>query len=147
MNTLVVLEDLTIGQWVELGISGVVLVAIGVGLYLIYIMFKSQNKEIDKRNEDISKREANLAESSKNERKMLQDLLLQIQNNISQTEKRPTTEQAAQAAFEFQNFLAKELRFIHEQTHSARTFFCMYHNGTHSLNNINFYKFSLIDEA
>ena len=33
--TLKVLADMTVGQWAELGISGVVLVAIGVALWLI----------------------------------------------------------------------------------------------------------------
>ena len=55
--TLKVLADMTIGQWAELGISGVVLVAIGVALWLIVKTFRLHSAEIEQRNEDVSKRE------------------------------------------------------------------------------------------
>lgn len=133
-------------KWVELGISGVVLVAIGVGLYLTMMYFKAHNKEIDQRNEDISKREEALAKEAQETRQFLQQMLTNMQDVMKKNQAHVYDEKEEKESSNFQIFLTKELKFIQDQIGASRTFFCMYHNGAHSLNNINFYKFSVIDE-
>ena len=48
---------------------------------------------------------------------------------------------------EFRKFLSQTLDSVRKKTGSSRALFCMFHNGTHSLNNVNFYKFSLVGES
>lgn len=142
--TLKVLADMTVGQWVELGISGVVLVAIGVALWLIIKSFRQHSKEIDQRNEDVSRREEALQKRTEDQFKQM---LASIQAEMQRPGAHVYTIEEDCKNDQFQSFLSKEIQEIHTKTMSSRTFFCMYHNGTHSLNNVSFYKFSLIDEA
>lgn len=142
--TLKVLADMTIGQWAELGISGVVLVAIGVALWLIVKTFRLHSAEIEQRNEDVSKREEAL---QKRTEEQFQQMLDSIRKEVQKSGAHIYTIEEDRKNDQFQSFLSKEIQEIHTKTMSSRTFFCMYHNGTHSLNNVNFYKFSLIDEA
>ena len=142
--TLKVLADMTIGQWAELGISGVVLVAIGVALWLIVKTFRLHSAEIEQRNEDVSKREEAL---QKRTQEQFQQMLDSIRKEVKKSGAHVYTIEEDRKNDQFQSFLSKEIQEIHTKTMSSRTFFCMYHNGTHSLNNVNFYKFSLIDEA
>lgn len=172
-----ILSDMTIGHWVELGISGVVLVAIGVALWIGTKQFQTYNEEIKKRNEDISKREAAETSRTLEASKQIHELFTSEQENSkkwmeaqqkamtkwmqSQTDavnkmidtlnsaslpKKYTAEDERQNV-EFRKFLSKTLDEVRDKTGSSRTIFCMFHNGSHSLNNVNFYKFSLIGES
>lgn len=141
------LADMSISQWVELGISGVVLVAIGVAMYLMYLMFKQHNKELDQRNEELNKREQSLAEQAEQNRDSFQHLIDSLTDVAQHPAIRKYTPEDDKRNVEFQDFLSTEVKTIHDKTYSSRAFFCMYHNGAHSLNNISFFKFSLIAEA
>ena len=79
-----ILADLSIGQWVELGISGVVLVAIGVALWIASKQFQTHNDEITKRNEDISKREETMMKESLEASKQIHDLFANEQESTKQ---------------------------------------------------------------
>ena len=172
-----VLSDMTIGHWVELGISGVVLVAIGVALWIAAKQFQTHNDEITKRNEDISKREETMMkesleasrqihemfaceqESIKQWMKTQQDVMVQwMQNQTNSINKmlgilnntalpRKYTPEDEKKNVEFRKFLSQTLDSVRKKTGSSRALFCMFHNGSHSLNNVNFYKFSLIGES
>ena len=172
-----ILADLSIGQWVELGISGVVLVAIGVALWIASKQFHAHNNEITKRNEDISKREEAIMkktleasqqihdlfvseqEAAKEWIKTQQDVMMQwaqnqtksinkmlgILNNTALPKKYTLDDEKKNV--EFRKFLSQTLDSVRKKTGSSRALFCMFHNGTHSLNNVNFYKFSLVGES
>ena len=73
------LADMSIGHWVELGISGVVLVAIGVALWIASKQFQAHNEEITKRNEDISKREEAVMQKSVDASKQIHDMFMKEQ--------------------------------------------------------------------
>ena len=79
-----VLSDMTIGHWVELGISGVVLVAIGVALLITSKQFQVHNDEITKRNEDISKREETMMKESLEASKQIHDMFASEQESTKQ---------------------------------------------------------------
>lgn len=177
MAMLNMLSDMTVGHWVELGISGVVLVAIGVALWIGTKQFQTYNEEIKKRNEDISKREEAETTRTLEASKQIHELFTTEQENSkkwmetqqkamakwmqSQTEAvnkmidtlnnsslpRKYTPDDEKRNVEFRKFLSKTLDSVRSKTGSSRTLFCMFHNGSHSLNNVNFYKFSLIGES
>lgn len=171
------MSDMTIGHWVELGISGVVLVAIGVALWIMSRQFQFHNEEITKRNEDISKREENLLKESTEAMNTVHDMFMKEQEatkkwmesqqktmegwikgqtkainevastiNNSALPKKYTPEQNQQN-IEARKYLSRAVEHVHQATKSSRTMLCMFHNGTHSLNNVSFYKFSLIGES
>lgn len=141
------LAEMNVSQWVELGISGVVLVAIGVAMYLMYLMFKQHNKELDQRNEELNKREQSLAEQAEQNRDSFQHLIDRLTDIAQHPVIKKYTPEDDKRNVEFQEFLSTEVKTIHNKTCSSRVLFCMYHNGAHSLNNISFFKFSLIAEA
>lgn len=177
MAMLNILSDMTVGHWVELGISGVVLVAIGVALWIGTKQFQAHNEEINKRNEDISKREETIMQETTVASKQIHDLfaseqeaakrwmqsqqetmsqwmktqtesinrMMDIMNNTALPKK--YTREDEKKNVEFRKFLSQTLDAVRKKTGSSRTIFCMFHNGSHSLNNVNFYKFSLIGES
>ena len=177
MTMLSILSDMSIGHWVELGISGVVLVAIGVALWVASKQFQAHNEEITKRNEDISKREETVMKESAEASKQIHEMFVNEQNSTkewmksqqdmmnqwmqTQTESinqmmsvlkegvapKKYTAEDEKKNVEFRKFLSQTLESVRKKTDSSRTFFCMFHNGSHSLNNVNFYKFSLIGES
>ena len=79
-----ILSDMTIGHWVELGISGVVLVAIGVALWIASKQFQAHNDEITKRNEDISKREETMMKESLEASRQIHEMFACEQESIKQ---------------------------------------------------------------
>ena len=171
------LTDMSIGHWVELGISGVVLVAIGVALWIASKQFQAHNEEITKRNEDISKREEAVMQKSVDASKQIHDMFMKeqegnkrwMESQQSMMEKWMETQSSAinkmltvlnesslpkkyspeeeKKNVEFRKFIKETLDSVMKKTCSQRAFFCMFHNGSHSLNNINFYKFSLMGES
>ena len=162
------MSDMAIGHWVELGISGVVLVAIGVALWIMSRQFQFHNEEITKRNEDISKREENLLKESTEAMNTVHDMFMKEQeatkkwmesqqktmegwingqtkaiNDVASTinnsalPKKYTPEQNRQN-IEARKYLSRAVEHVHQATKSSRTMLCMFHNGTHSLNNVSF---------
>ena len=131
-----------ISDWASIGVSGLVAIAV---IAMIIVLLR-----INKRNNDsLEQREKADAARLEEEEKRLTSVINMVRDVIKeQSEPKKHTGVEELSAQQAGTYIYSTLRKIRQETQSTRVLFCMFHNGSYSLNGkMGFRKFSLINEA